>query len=131
MDGFWKILAGTLVSAVLWLTLQKQEKEISLLLTLAVCCMGGAALLHYLQPVLEMLRNLETVGQLPGGVMGILLKILGTGLGADLAANICTDAGNAAMGKMLRTLGSGVILFLALPLFETLMGMVQELLGVI
>jgi len=131
MDEFWKAAAGMLIAAVLWLTLQKQEKDIALLLTLAVCIMTFAVLVGYLEPVLDFLRTLAALGQLQDGMLGLLLKAIGIGLTGEIAGNICTDAGNASMGKLMRMLTSGAILCLAIPLFQALLSLVQEILGML
>ena len=128
MAVFWKVIGATLVGAVLWLSLEKQQKDLAVLLTLSVCVMGCMVLLSYLEPVLELLRSLEKQGRIPGELVGILLKCLGAGMAAELAATVCADAGNTAMGKMVKMLGSGVMLFLSLPLVESLLRMIQEIL---
>lgn len=129
MDLFWKAAAAVLLTAVLTLALKKQEKDIALLLTIAVCAMVAAAAVSYLEPVLSFLGQLEELGDLQGDMLGILLKAVGIGMIAEIAGLICADSGNGSLGKMLQMMGSVVILWLSLPIFSALMDMIQQILG--
>ncbi len=131
MDGFWKCAAGLLVAVILWLTVDSRQKDLSVLLTLAACSMGGMVVIGYLEPVLDLMRWLQNLGQLDEGMLGILLKAAGIGLTGEFAAMVCCDAGNAAMGKMLRMLGCGAILWLSVPMVQSLMTLIQEILGML
>lgn len=129
MDLFWKGIGAVLVTVVLGLALNKNGKETGLLLSLAVCCMVACAAMAYLQPVIDFLRQLQNLGQLDNGMLGILLKAVGIALIGEIAALICADAGNAALGKTLQLLTSSVILWLSLPLMTQLLELIQEMLG--
>lgn len=129
MGLLWKAVAGTMLAVILGLTLNKQEKDIGVLLSLAVCCMGIVIALSYLEPVLDFLRELEALGDLQGDFLGILLKGAGIGLVTEIAALICTDAGNASLGRSLQLLGSAAILYLSLPIFTSMLNLIQQILG--
>ena len=129
MALFWKVAAGALVTVVLTLALGKQEKDFGILLTITVCCMAVTIAVFYLEPVLDFLRELEALGDLEGDMLGILLKALGIGLVAELAGMVCSDAGNASLGKTLQMLGSAVILWLSIPIFTSMLDLIQQILG--
>lgn len=118
-----------LLAVILALVLDKQEKEMGLLLTLAVCCMISGLALSYLRPVVSFINQLQTIGQLNGEMLQILLKVVGIGLIGEIAGLICADAGKAAMGKALQLLSAAVILWLSLPLLSELLELVQRILG--
>ena len=125
-------LCGMVLTAVLLiLTLGSRGKEFGLLLGLAVCCLGVMAALHYLQPVLDLIRTLESLGGLDETLISILLKIAGIGMVSEIAALICSDTGNAALGKTLQLLGSAVILWMSIPLLTMLIELLQSILGVL
>ena len=84
MSLFWKAAAAVLLAVVLGLSLGKQ-KDIGVLLTMAVCCMVAMIAISYLEPVLDFLRELETLGDLQGDMLGILLKAVGIGLVSEIA----------------------------------------------
>ena len=61
MELYFKGAAGILLAAVLGLALQKQEKDLSAVLTAAVIAMAAVLMLRLLEPVTELLRQLEQV----------------------------------------------------------------------
>ena len=129
MEMFWKATAAVMIALILTLTLGKQEKDISIVLTTVVCCMVMGIAVFYLEPVLEFLRELEALGDLQNGVLGILLKALGIGLVSQLAGMVCADAGNTSLGKTMEILGGAAILYLSIPIFSALLELIQEILG--
>ena len=128
MGVFWKAAAAALITVILSLALGKQEKDISAILSMAVCSMVMVSAMVYLEPVLDFLRELREIGDLQGDFLGILLKALGIGLVAEIAAAVCVDAGNGSLGKTLHTLGSAVILYLSLPVFRAMLELLRKIL---
>ena len=126
MELFWKAAGGVLIAAMLGLTL---GKDISLLLALGVCAMGSIIALEFLEPVMDFVRRLETMAGIHSQMLEILFKAAGIALICDLSAQICIDAGSAALGKTLRFLGSSVILWLSIPLFQAVLNTLQQILG--
>lgn len=120
-----------MITVVLGLALAKQGKDISLLLTIAVCAMVVAAAATYLEPVIDFFQRLEDVGKLDGGMLQTLVKIVGIGLLAEITGLICTDAGNASLGKSIQILASAVILWMSIPLLTALLELLEEILGAI
>lgn len=129
MDTYWKTIAGMLIAMILWVCLQKQEKDAALLLSLAACILGISVALKALSPVLDMLRQLETLGKLENGILSVLMKVAGIGLVTELAGMICADAGNSTLEKTIRFLGSITMLTLSVPVFQMLLKLIQEILG--
>ena len=128
MAIFWKAAAAALITVILSLSLGKQGKDIESVLVMAVCVMVMVSALIYLEPVLEFLWELEEMGDLQGDFLGILLKILGIGLVAEIASTVCTDSGNSSLGKTLHTLGGAAILYLSLPVFRGLLELLRQIL---
>lgn len=129
MELYFKGAAGILLAAVLGMALQKQEKDLSAVLTAAVIAMAAVLMLRLLEPVLELLRQLELVGNLRSDALELLLKAAGIGLTAEVAGLVCADAGNAALAKMLRLLGTAAILCLSVPMFTALLECITEMVG--
>lgn len=129
MTDYLQAVAGVLVAAILSLTLSKTGKETAMLLTMAACCMVAVIALRYLEPVWEFLDQLRQQTQLDSSMVSILLKVVGIGLIAEIAALVCTDAGNTSLGKSLQILASALILWLAIPLLNSLMTLVTDILG--
>ena len=129
MDNVIKACAGVLVSIVIGVVLTKQGKDISLLMTAAVCCMLLTLAADYLDPVISFVFRLKNLANLDGELVSVLLKAVGIGFLGEITGLICNDAGNTAAGKGIRLLTVCAILYLSLPLFETLLSLTEEILS--
>lgn len=118
-----------LLAVILCLALGKQGKEMGLLLTLAVSSIVGTLAIGYMRPVIEFVQQLRAIGQLDIGMLEILLKVVGIGIIGEIVSMVCSDAGNAALGKSLQLLSTAVILWLSLPLLTQLLELMQQILG--
>lgn len=127
MELFWKAIAAGLLCAVLGLTVEK--REFGLVLSIGVCCMVAAVAATYLEPALSLLRELEDLADTGGGMFSTLLRAVGIGLVAQLAALVCQDAGNASLAKTLQMLGSAAILYISIPVFQSVLNLLREILG--
>jgi stage III sporulation protein AD len=128
MDVFLKATAGVLIALILTLILSKQGKDFSLLLTVLVCSVVSAAAINYLTPVVNFFDRLQSIGKLDPDFIKILLRAVGIGLLAEITGLICSDAGNAALGKTLQFLAGAVVLWMSVPLFTSLIDLIEEIL---
>lgn len=126
---FWKATAAALIAAILGLTLGELRKDMGILLTLAVCVLVGSIAVSFLEPVLDFLWELKNLSSLQSSALEILLKGLGIGLVAEIVGMICSDAGKSSMAKTIQMLGSAVILYLSLPVFRSVISLLQQILG--
>ena len=129
MDIFIKAIIGILITVILGLTLSKQGKDISLVLSLCVCAMIALAAMHYFKPLVEFVQRIVTVAQLNSQMLSILLKAVGIGVLSEIVSLICTDAGNTALAKGLQILSSAVILWISIPLLTELLELIEGILG--
>ena len=128
MELFMKAAGAALIASILSIFLSKQAKDMQILLVIAGCCMVAGIAATYLRPVLELLTELQTLGNLNIELTGVLIKAAGIGLVSELACMICSDAGNASLGKTVQILGSAVVLYLAIPVFRGLLELIQGIL---
>lgn len=124
-----KAAAMILVTVILTLFLGKWERDIALLVSIFACCIAAAAAFHYLEPAVSLISDLESIGNLQGGMVRILVKAVGISLTAEIASTICMDAGNGSLAKMLQLLGSGAVLYLAIPMFRSVLNVLTEIIG--
>ncbi|MBQ9929975.1 MAG: hypothetical protein IJO72_04275 [Oscillospiraceae bacterium] len=127
MDTVLKVIFGALIALILGLMLRQQGKDMALLLSVAVCCMVVAVMTSYLSPVVDFIHQLQDSAGTDPEFIAILLKSVGIGLVAEIAGLICSDAGNAAMGKTVQILATAVILWLSLPLMRSLLELIQRI----
>ena len=130
MELFWKSLGVILTAALLELALKKQEKDLAVLLTVGVIAMAAAAALQLLKPVQALLEELRALGNLKQESLTLLFKAAGLGLSAELGSLVCADAGNEALAKLIRFLGSAAIVCLSVPMVTALMDCIVEMVGV-
>lgn len=129
MDIFFQATAAVILTVILYLTLNGQNKELALLLTLAVCCLVLIVAGRFIQPVVVFLEELQKAGQLDNSYLSVLLKVVGIAFLTEVASLVCTDAGNGTLGKTLQMLGTCVILWLSIPLLDALLALIQDILG--
>lgn len=129
MELFLRAASAVLLTVVLSLALGKQGKETAGLLSITVCCMVIGIAVRYLVTVWELLDKLGSTGDLNSEMVSTLFKVVGIGMLAEIAALVCTDAGNTSLGKTLQLLSSAVILWLCIPIFTALMDLIQGILG--
>lgn len=125
MDIFLKITAVSLITAILSLVLSKDSKHTALLISMTACILIAWAGFAYLKPVLSFFDTLIDMTKIDSELFQILLKATGVGMLGELTALICTDAGNAALGKTVQLTSSMVIIWISLPLFEGLLRLIE------
>ena len=129
MGVFLKACGAALIAVILVLIVGKNSRDLALVLTVLVCCTVAMAAMDYLRPVLDFLSELETLGGLDHSMVRILLKVAGIGLITEICSLVCSDGGSASLGKVLKLLGSSVMIWLSLPLYGMLIDLLQRILG--
>ena len=74
-------------------------------------------------------RQLCSMAALDGELLGTLFKAAGIGMMTQIGAVVCEDAGNGAAGKGIQLLGTAVILWLSIPMFTSLLDLIERILG--
>ena len=129
MDTVLRTIAGVMLALILGITLSKQGKDMTVVLTVSVCCMVVTVAISFLDPVVDFFSLLRSVGDLDSDIMGIVLKCTGISLIAEIAGLICSDSGFGAMGKAIKILAVAAVLWLSLPLMTSLVEMLQSVMG--
>ena len=129
MTGYFQTIVGILVAVILGLAISKQGRDITLLLGICVCCMVLWVAVGYLEPVLDLVARLRQLSQMDTSLLSVVIKAVGIGLVAEIAALICSDSGNAALGKAVQILASSAVLWLSVPLMNSLVDLLQKIVG--
>ena len=117
------------MAIILWIFLCKENKSISVLLSLAVCAVVLTAGITFLQPVLDFVEEIRLIGNIDSDLLKIMLKVIGIGLLAEFSTLICKDAGNEAMGKSIQIIAVIFIMRISIPVFEIMLTLLDEILG--
>ena len=128
MELFWKTVGATLISAILILVLERQNRDCSILLTVAASAMVSIAAAKLLEPILDFLGQLEALGGLSSDMLLSLIKVFGIGMTGEIAASVCNDAGSTSLGKGLHFLSNAAILYLSVPVFSSLTELFHQIL---
>ena len=131
MDYYWKTIALILIGVILWIVVEKQEKNISVLITIALCCMAASCAASYLKPVIRFLWELNVMGKNDDTVLKYLLTAVGIGFVSEITGRICADTGNTSVGSVVKFLGSSAMLYSGMPVMQSLVLLIQEIIGVI
>lgn len=129
MSIFVKASALALIVSVLYQMVSGRNKEIGTLLLVLGSCVILITAVSYIEPVFAFIRKLQTLGKLNNEMLEILLKSVGIGLLAEISVLVCNDMGNASMGKTLQILATAAILWLSLPMLNSLLDLIGNLLG--
>lgn len=114
-----KMAAVAFVAAVLSLALKKDQPAYAFLVS--VCAAVGllAVVTQQVQPVIVWLQTLG--GILPGQGIETLLRVMGIALVAQLAGDLCREAGMSAASTAVELCGRVLALLQALPLLQDLL----------
>lgn len=129
MDVFWKAIGGSFIALIFGLVLAKRNPDIAVVLNLLACCMLLAVALGFLGPVVEFFRQFSTLSGLGPDNMEILMKATALGMVSQIAAMLCADAGNSALGKGIEIIAVCTILWISLPLLNALVELIKEVIA--
>lgn len=131
MENFFKAAGMVLLAVILTLTIGKTEKDISLVLSMVVCCIISGMAIFYIEPVIGLLWEFLSFGTVQRDTFSVLLKVAGVTMVSELICTLCADAGRGSIGKAFHFLGSSVVLYLSVPLLRSLIALIQDLLGIL
>lgn len=129
MERFLQAAAGVMAAVIMWIILSKHGKEYALLLSLGACTLVLLLVLRFMEPIVDLLGQLQVIGKLQPEWLSVMLKAVGIGLITEMGSLICNDAGNGALGKTLQILGTVAVLWLSIPLMNGVIDLLQQMLG--
>lgn len=130
MIGETGTAAAVCIIAAIFATLLKQyNREHGMFCVIAACVTVGAALITYLSPIADRMQALFVQTGLPQTYLEILWKALGVCYLTGIAGDLCRDCGESALAQMAELWGRLSLVLLSLPLLETLLETVTEVLS--
>ena len=122
-----KTAAAALAASMFCLLLRRSNPELALPIAAAVCVGAMVLALELLRPLLELLSRAGSLGGVPSGMIMPVVKSVGIGICSRIAADMCKDSGQSAMAGSVETVGVICALYTALPLMESLLDMLEDL----
>ncbi len=127
METFLRCTALALLSVILTAALKTGRGDFSQLLALAACCLIGLWTMRLLRPVLEFVRQLQSVQHSGSIYTGVLLKCTGVSMLGQIACGVCADGGNSAVARILQILTAVAVMYLSLPVFSALLELIERI----
>ena len=128
MDLVIKVISCGMVTLILSMVVPADRKEIRAVLGVTACCVIAASTMIYLQPIAELVEQVNSVSRLNSEMIGILWKTVGIGAVTEIAGLICKDFANGTLEKMMQFVGSAAILWLMIPLFQEFIKLIEDVL---
>ena len=129
MELFLQAAAIAVITVVLTSLLKKTNRELALLLTLAAWILIGVFFMRLAEPIVDFLSKLRNLAGLDKTLMTPMLKTIGIGFLTQISATVCADAGENAIAKLVEICGGVLALYVALPLLEAVLDMVEQMSG--
>jgi len=127
MEQVIEITVVCVLGALLTLVLRRGTPEAALLLSLAAVVAAVLVLTGSIGEILTFLRNLTDLSGVSEDLFVPLFKTVGIALVVKVGGNLCRDAGESAMAATIETAGSVCALLVALPLLQTVLSLLMEL----
>lgn len=115
-EDIFKILAILLISAVICLILNRQNREYSLLVSIAAGIITAVLILKHLSASFSVLKGyIEDYG-IETEYFKVAIKALGIGYITSFIADACRDSGQSSLAAKAELAGKAAIFVLSLPL---------------
>ncbi len=128
MENIGKIAALAVTAALCAVVVRRQSPELGLVIGLT----AGAVILAYsmtaLTGIVEMMQTLADTAGLSPAILKPMVKTVGIGILTHLAAQVCRDAKETAIAAFVEMAGACAALLMCLPLMESVLAMVEQLL---
>lgn len=114
-------------AAILALVVKNQRPELALVLSLAAGGLLVLLSLGQLQTIMGFVGEISRKYGIREDYIGIAVKVTGIAVLADLAVQLCKDAGESAIASKVELGGKAVMVVMALPVIESLLSLVAGL----
>lgn len=121
MDILMKAAAVSAAAAVLGLVIKKSNPEAALLLALCAAVSVTTLAISAAEKVSDFLSELGDLSQMSPAAIKIVLKTVAVSITAKMTSDVCKDAGQSALSSAIELLGAATGVYLALPLFKTVL----------
>ena len=123
MDIF-KILAFTLVALMVILIVEKNNKEIGMLLVLVASMCVFLSVFMSVKEIIIVLKKLADGAGINHAYLELLLKVTGIAYLVEIVKNVCMDAGNSTLASKTELAGKVSIAILAIPLITNVVSLI-------
>ena len=128
MGEIIKLAAAAVAAALCAAVVRKAAPEVSLVLVLAAGVLILTPALDAMGSVVDVMNGLADTAGLSPALIAPVLKTAGIAVLTHVSAAVCRDAKEGGLAAFLEVAGSALALLVALPLLQTVLSMITELL---
>ncbi len=123
-----RLAAVAVIAALCATVVRKAVPEISIALVLAAGVFLLLAAMDALDSVVAVMNDLADTAGLSPALLSPVLKTAGIAILTHVSGAVCRDAKEGGLAAFLEVAGSALALLVALPLLQTVLSMITELL---
>ena len=122
-----RIVGIGLIGAILSILLRNSKPEFSMLIPVVVSFTVLACAMPYLIRITEELSRMASSAGINSSYMRIVIKVIGISYLVCITAELCKDAGENAIAAKIELGGKVIILAMAIPIINSLLNLVKEI----
>ena len=122
-----RIVGIGLIGAILSILLRNSKPEFSMLIPVVVSFTVLACAMPYLIRITEELSRMASSAGINSSYMRIVIKVIGISYLVCITAELCKDAGENAIAAKIELGGKLIILAMAIPMINSLLNLVKEI----
>ena len=122
-----RIVGIGLLGAILSILLRNSKPEFSMLIPVVVSFTVLACAMPYLIRITEELSRMASSAGINSSYMRIVIKVIGISYLVCITAELCKDAGENAIAAKIELGGKLIILAMAIPIINSLLNLVKEI----
>ena len=126
-----KIIGIAFITAISAILLKATKPELSMALTIVGIIVILLLLTDELKSTLAVLQGVAQSSGMSNGLIKILLKVVGVGYIAEFSAGILNDFGSQALAEKVMLGSKIVIVMIALPVFQSLLSLINSFLRLV
>ena len=119
-----------IVAVLLAVQVKALKPELGIYMSLAVCLVLFTAISGRLELLVDSINQIQTYVNLDAGYLSILMKMAGITYIAELASDLCRDAGYQAVAGQIELFGKLALLVVSMPVILALLETVSNFLQV-
>jgi len=128
MDTIYKIVSIAIITCIACLIVKPIRSDFAIFISIV----GGIVILFYtfsyISEVFNVFGNIFKISGASPTLYTVILKIMGIGYLTEFTASICNDTGNNGLADKVLLGGKIVILVMALPIINSILEIIMELL---
>jgi stage III sporulation protein AD len=122
-----QIVGLGIIASIIIVVLKAQRPEIAIQVSIITGIVIFILIVNKLAAVLALLSSFSAKADIDMTYMGLLLKIIGIAYISEFGAEICKDAGEAAIASKIELAGKVIVMVLAVPIVTSLLDLIIKI----